>query len=44
MAEYQGQHRMTEFGQPCKGCMKQAEGDMIAAAEYKNKDNFQMCL
>ena len=47
VAEYQGQHnlgKMKAFDQPCKGCMKQAEGDMTVAAEYKDKDNFQMYL
>ena len=47
VAEYQGQHnlgKMKVSDQPCKGCTKQAEGDMIVAAEHKDKDNFRMCL
>ena len=47
VVECQGQHnlgKMKVFDQPCKGCMKQVEGDMIVAAEYKDMDNFQMHL
>ena len=46
VAEYQEQHnlgKMKVIDQPCKGCMTQAEGDMIVA-EYKDKDNFRMYL
>ena len=47
VAEYQEERnlgKMKESDQPCKGCMKQAGGDMVVAAEYNDKDKFHMHL